>query len=180
MDEAEKAEVPAQRPTAGAGEIRFTRSKQAAVFFGAALVFLCGAAALFLLATPGWTRTASPVLATRCYAVIPLPLAALLTWAGVHLARHAYIVFSIVGMELYPFWFPSRNLQVLFWSEIEKLELQDGGNTLVIRLPGERAVFVSLAPLSRPARALLAHAVAGLQKRGSGADMSQADPPSDS
>ncbi|HUF61864.1 MAG TPA: hypothetical protein VMN36_07295 [Verrucomicrobiales bacterium] len=175
MDDPEKLEPPVQRRVPG--EIRFTRSKQAGMFFGAALLFFWVSVALLLLALPGWTRTAPPVLNTSGYAILPLPLAALLAWAGVHLARHAYIVFSTVGVELYPFWFPSRNMQVLFWPEIEKLELEAGGNTLVVRLPEERAVFVSLAPLSRPARTLLAHAVAGLQNRGSGAGLSQADPP---
>ena len=94
----------------GLQEIRFTRNAQAAHFFVLALVFFCVGIALYCLSLDLW-KTQEPMLKQSWYGLFTLPFIALAVWAGVHLAKHAYMIFSPVGIEIFPFFYPfSRNI----------------------------------------------------------------------
>ncbi len=166
----------------GQKEIRFTRNAQAAHFFLLSLGCLCPGLTLCLLSLNVWSVSTGPVLENGWYALVPAPFVILFALAGVHLAKHAYIIFSPVGIELFPFFFPSKHMQVLYWSEVAGIDLAPDERLLEITLAGEpeSKVFVTAAPLSRHSRSLLVKTVAGIRSRrarGAAPLDSASDPP---
>ncbi len=148
-------------------EIRFTRNGQAIHFFMLGLLLICVSVGLYLVSLDIWSVTQAPLLDHWRYALIPLPFAALSIWAGIHLAKHAYMIFSPVGIELFPFFFPSRNMEVLYWSEVEDLDLTPDGKMMEVTMlsEGEHKVFVAIAPLTAASQQLLGETIAGVRKR---------------
>ncbi len=150
----------------GLQEIRFTRNAQAVPFFIAALGFLCLGFALFALSWDIWVSL-EPLLDKAWYGLLVLPFVAGAAWAGWHLAKHAYMIFSPVGIELFPFFFPSKNMQVLYWNEVKEIGLTKDDAMMEVTLLGEHEnkVFVTTAPLTRASRALLKRTIHGIQEQ---------------
>ena len=157
----------ASSETRGQKEIRFTRNAQAVHFFLLGLGFFCIGLTLWLLSLDVWTVSTGPVLESPWWALTTLPFIAASTWWGIHLAKHAYMIFSPVGIELFPFFFPSKNMEVFYWSEIGHVSFEANQGLLEISLAGEaeRKVFVTTTPLNRASRALLAKTIEGIQAR---------------
>ena len=158
----------------GAKEIRFTRNAQAAHFFGLALCFLCVGIGLYLLSLEIWSVSREPLLKRSWYGLVVLPFVGVCVWVGMHLAKHAYMIFSPVGIELFPFFKPTKNMAVFYWSEIEDLQMTADGKMMEVTLISEgdhtNKVFVTTAPLRKASRALLVHTVERIrEKREAGA-----------
>lgn len=150
--------LPGPKPVEDpAKELRFTRSSQAAAFaiLGA---ILAGASIAMLLLN---VIPADPIL-PWWWPLVPLPPALLLFRLAYHCVRHAYIILTPLGIEIFPFFRPRRNLQVLYWSEIADAEVSEAGR-LVIHFDEERTsgIIASLAPLPPVHRDLLAEAIEG-------------------
>jgi hypothetical protein len=138
-------------------ELRFTRGAQATLFALIAAV-CCGASAVIIILnlipkdplTPWW------------WPLVPLPLAALCFRLAFRCARHAYIILTPLGIEIFPFFNSREHLQVLYWSEIADAEVNES-NQLVIHFNEEQTagVVASLAPLAPTRRTLLEQAIAG-------------------
>jgi hypothetical protein len=141
-------------------ELRFTRSRQAVTFVIAGIIFLCAAAGVLIL---GWQRLSA--LPSVWWALIPITGA----WASfriaVHLARHAYLLLSPIGIEVFPFFRPAQNMRLFTWGEIQHAEVSGDLRLLTLNLPGEAKVFISLDPLKPAARPLLAKAIAGVMEK---------------
>ena len=144
-------------------ELRFTRTGQALTFVGIAVAFLCLSLALWILATPllGSAVGERPPLGSHLWGFLPLLPALWSIWVAAHCARHAYVILTPLGIELFPFWVPSKNMQVISWSEITRAEVDDALKVLTIERAGGGKIFVALAPVSKPQRQLLQRAVAG-------------------
>jgi hypothetical protein len=146
-------------------ELRFTRSRQAVTFVIAGVVFLCLAAAAMLwwfqwVERPGWLWLA---------ALAPT----LLSWAclrsAVSMTRHAYLLLSPIGIEIFPFLRPARNMQLVSWSEIAHAAVTPDHRMLELSLTGGGKIFITLAPVKRSAVPLLKKAVCGvMEKRADG------------
>ncbi len=151
----------------GQKEIRFTRNAQAVHFFMLALLFLCLGVTLYLVSLDVWTVSQEPLLQGSWYGLLTLPFIAGFTAAGIHLAKHAYMIFSPVGIELFPFFFPSKNMEVLYWSEVQDVGFTPDEKMLEITMTGEpeRKVFIATAPLNRASRDLLGRTIAGVQEQ---------------
>lgn len=149
----------------GEKEIRFTRNAQAVHFFGAALFFLCVGVTLYLVSLDVWTVSQEPLLDSHWWGLIALPFIIGSAAAGVHLAKHAYMIFSPIGIELFPFFFPSKNMEVLYWSEVAEVGFTDDDKLLEVTMVGEpeRKVFIATAPLNQASQALLQRTVMGIQ-----------------
>jgi len=138
-------------------ELRFTRGAQASLFALVGAV-CCGAAAAVVIlnlipkdsVTPWW------------WPLVPLPFAALFFRLAFRCARHAYIILTPLGIEIFPFFNSRENLQVLYWSQIADSELNDR-NELVIHFNEEQTsgVVASLAPITPSRRILLERAIKG-------------------
>ena len=145
-------------------ELRFTRSRQAVTFVIVGVVFLCFAGAVGLwwlqwVDRPGWLWVV---------AFVPLVLAWACLRAAASMTRHAYLLLSPIGIEIFPFFRPSQNMQLVSWSEIEDAEVPPDQQMLILSLSGGGKIFISLDPVKLSARPLLARAVAGVMEKRAG------------
>jgi len=146
-------------------ELRFTRAHQAILFWSIATIFFCLSMWLFLAATPylnplDWEhRRVNSIL----WGFLPLFPALFFTWVALHLTRHAFIILTPLGIEIFPFWMPKKNLTVFYWAEIEKAEVDNEAKMLIIYLTGDgdSRVYVSLNPIRKARRPLLKRAIEG-------------------
>jgi hypothetical protein len=142
-------------------ELRFTRSHQAVTFVIAGVVCLClaGAVALWCVQwvdRPGWLWV---------LALLPLVLSWACLRSAASMTRHAYLLLSPIGVEIFPFFRPTHNMQLVSWTEIEHAEVPPDQRMLVLSLTGGGKIFISLAPVKPSSRPLLARAVAGVMEK---------------
>lgn len=141
-------------------ELRFTRSGQAPVFWLLAAVAF--STATTLLATAAY-RDVNPALPHPAWALLPLVSAMGALRLAVHLTRHAYLILSPVGIEVFPFFRPAANMEVFPWGGISDAEMDAGKRMLTLHFNAEKTsgVHLSLAPIRRDRRAFLEKAVLG-------------------
>ena len=141
-------------------ELRFTRSGQAVGFcvVGAVLVGI----AVTILAT-GYYRDVNPALPHPAWAV-PCAAAAvglfLLAW---HLTKHAYLILTPMGLEIFPFFRPAKGMQVVMWQEIHDAGVDEKRQRLTLHFNDDKTagMHLSMKPVRRKTRSLLAKAVLG-------------------
>ena len=142
-------------------ELRFTRARQAIVFWVLGVGLLCLAAGLFIL----WRQRLDhpPAWWTG---VLPLLFSAGSFWLAVRLTRHAYVLLSPVGLEIFPFIKPVRNFQLITWSEVEDARVDEARKLLIIRYAGvqDAGVILTLSPMTAAARNMLKRAIEGVME----------------
>ena len=141
-------------------ELRFTRSGQAVAFFVAGAV-LCGMA-VTLLAT-AYYRATNPELPHPAWAAPCIVLAVVALVIARHLTKHAYLILTPMGLEIFPFFRPASGMQVVFWQEISDAEIDPDGKWLTLHYNDEKTagMHLSLSPVRKKLRSLLAKAVLG-------------------
>ena len=142
-------------------ELRFTRSHQAITFLIAGIVFFCITAALVSLR---WWGTGGGSL---WWALLPLIGAWVSFRLAARLARHAYLLLSPIGIEIFPFFRPDRYLQLVSWGEIKDAAVSPDQRLLTLSLAGyeDSKIIISLDPVKPAARGLLAKAVSGVMEK---------------
>ena len=138
-------------------ELRFTRAGQARRLFLTAAVLTTGA--VFLLAAAFTPGLEFPLW----WSVLPLVPAAGLFLIAYRCVRHAYLILTPLGVELFPFRNPRENLQVLYWTEIAHAEVSEDHSLLILHFNEERTsgIKATLRPLAKAQRPLLARAIEG-------------------
>lgn len=139
-------------------ELRFTRAGQALVFAILAAVLVMVALVFFLLAPH---RPDHPVLPHPAWGLLPLALALLAGRLAWHCARHAYILLSPIGVEIFPFFRPAANMQVIPWAQIAAAEVGDKILTLHFSAERTAGIHLALSPIAKDRRELLAKAIRG-------------------
>jgi hypothetical protein len=144
-------------------ELRFTRSGQAAGFWLASAIL---AAAALTLAATSFYRGINPDLPHPAWALAPLMAAigaARLAW---RLTRHAYLILTPIGIEIFPFLRPAAGMQLVAWQEIESMETDAAMKRLTLHRDAAKTsgIHLSLRPVRPDRRALLARAVEGRVK----------------
>jgi len=139
-------------------ELRFTRAAQAVPFWLAAAV--CAVAALVLGAVSLY-RPENPALPHPLWALLPLVLAWLCLRVAIRCTRHAYLILSPLGVEIFPFFRPVSGMQMVPWAQIAGAEV--GERTLTLHFNEEQSagIHLSLTPIPRARRPLLAKAIEG-------------------
>jgi len=147
-------------------ELRFTRSRQAVTFLTAGIAALCLACVIFLTAIPvaGNAGDQPGTMYSPWWSLLALAPAVLCFWVVVHCMRHAFIILTPLGIELFPFWLPARKMQVIYWSEIIAAGVSGDLRTITIKCSG-RQVMATLAPIPVRGRTLLKQAIEGRMKR---------------
>lgn len=141
-------------------ELRFTRSGQAVVFWIAAAV--CAAACVTLI-TVSFYRHENPRLPHPAWALLPLVASFALTRLALRLTRHAYLILTPLGIDVFPFFRPEHGMQTVFWSEIHDVAVEEGGMRLTLHFNAEKSagIHLSLRPIEGQRRELLILAVQG-------------------
>ena len=139
-------------------ELRFTRSRQglsllllASILLGAALCILVSA------------LIKESAISTPLWAFPPFALALALLPIAWRCLRHAYLILSPLGIEIFPFFNAKKNLLIIYWSEIHHAEISDEMSKLVIHFNDEKTagVVASLSPIAKLKRPLLQRAIEG-------------------
>ncbi|WP_035607343.1 hypothetical protein [Haloferula sp. BvORR071] len=139
-------------------ELRFTRAGQALPFMILAAVCFMAALVFFLLAP---YRADHPVLPHPAWGLLPLALSFGLMRMAWHCARHAYILLSPIGVEIFPLFRPAANMQVIPWAQIAGAEVDEERLTLHFNVEKNSGIHLSLLPLAKDRRELLAAAIRG-------------------
>ena len=138
-------------------ELRFTRAGQAAVFWIAAAVF--AVAALTIIVTSVY-RDFDPALPNP-WSLLPLALSLLAARCAMKLTRHAYLILTPLGIEIFPFFRPASGMNLISWQEIHSAEVDGNFHRLTLHHNAEKTsgVHLSLRPIEAARRPLLAKAV---------------------
>jgi hypothetical protein len=147
-------------------ELRFTRSGQAAGFWVASAV--AAAAAITLLATSIY-RDINPFLPHPAWALVPLGLSGVAAKYALSLTRHAYLILTPLGIEIFPFFRPAEGMRLVVWQEVKSAELDEKLTRLTLHHNAEKSsgIHLSLKPIRKDRRSLLAKAVIGRLSPGS-------------
>jgi hypothetical protein len=124
------------------------------------------AAAVTLVAT-GVYRGENPELPHSLWALPCVVLAAACFWLTRHMAKHAYLILTPLGLEIFPLYRPAKNLNLVLWQEIIEAEISQDGKWLTLHFNADKTagLHLSLSPVARKLRSLLAKAVLGRVSR---------------
>jgi hypothetical protein len=141
-------------------ELRFTRSGQAGLFWMTAAV--SASVGITMLATSIY-RDINPELPHPAWAALPLVLALVMARAAVRLTRHAYLILTPLGIEIFPFFRPAAGMRLVTWQEIHHAEVDEKSTRLTLHHDPEKTsgIHLSLTPIRADRRSLLAKAVLG-------------------
>lgn len=141
-------------------ELRFTRSGQAVIFWmGSAVLVAVG---MTILAT-AYYRDINPRVPHAAWAVVPFAFAGLMAQTAVRLTRHAYLILTPLGIEIFPFFRPADGMRLVTWQEIDAAEVDGGLKRLTLHHDAGKTagIHLSLTPIRADRRTLLAKAVIG-------------------
>ena len=141
-------------------ELRFTRSGQAALFW--MLSAVAAAAAVTLTATSIY-RDVNPDLPHPAWALFPLGIAVAAARLAVKLTRHAYLILTPLGIEIFPFFRPAAGMRMIVWQEVDSAEVNAARTLLTLHHDAAKTsgIHLSLRPLRKDRRDLLVKAVVG-------------------
>lgn len=139
-------------------ELRFTRAGQAATFWIASAVCVM-AGLVFLLLIPH--REGNPELPHPAWSAVPFALASASARLAWRCTKHAYILLSPIGIEIFPFFRPASGMQVIPWAQVAAADIDDSRLTIHFNAEKTSGIHLSLAPVSRRGRELLATAIRG-------------------
>ena len=141
-------------------ELRFTRSGQAVVFC------MLGAVSIGAALTLGLSslyRDVNPDVPHPAWMLLPLVAAVFFLRMAVRMARHAYLILTPMGVEIFPLWRPEQGMRLVLWQEIDAVEFDDRLTLMTLHFDTAKSfgVHVSLRPLGAKLREALAMAVRG-------------------
>ena len=141
-------------------ELRFTRSRQAVVFWIASAML--SAVGVTILATSIY-RDINPAVPHPWWALVPLSFAVFLGHTAVKLTRHAYLILTPLGIEIFPFFRPSAGMRLILGQEVSDAEVDEKLTRLTLHHDAGKTsgIHLSLAPIRIDRRSLLAKAVVG-------------------
>ena len=145
-------------------ELRFTRSGQAAGFWILCAVLVAVSVTLWATAV---YRDINPELPHPAWGGLPLALALLSGRLAWHLTRHAYLILTPLGVEIFPFFRPARGMHLVTWQEVALAEVDEGRALLTLHYNAEKTsgIHLSLKPVRKEARELLVKALVGRARK---------------
>jgi hypothetical protein len=108
-------------------------------------------------------RDINPELPHPAWAAVPLVLALVMARVAVRLTRHAYLILTPLGIEIFPFFRPAAGMRLVTWQEIHHAEVDEKSTRLTLHHDPEKTsgIHLSLTPIRADRRSLLAKAVLG-------------------
>lgn len=149
-------------------ELRFTRSRQSVPFWLLGVVLALAALGLGIM----WRENLS-LWPPWWLALLPLAGSIGAFWLALRLTRHAYLLLSPVGVEIFPFFKPSGNFQLVTWGSIAEAEVSSDRRWLILTLAGyeDAKIILTLDPVDPRSRQLLIRAVTGVLDRRGGQEL---------
>ncbi|MDB4754814.1 hypothetical protein OAF84_06000, partial [Akkermansiaceae bacterium] len=97
---------------------------------------------------------------------MPLPflvLAWLLARVALHCTRHAYIILTPMGIEIFPLLKPEKNLNLIYWTELDHADFSEDLTLAKLHRDAEESsgAVLSLKPILAKQRPLLKKALEG-------------------
>jgi len=141
-------------------ELRFTRSGQAVVFWLVAAMLSGTAVTLGLTSL---YRDINPDVPHPAWMLLPLVAAIFLLRLAVRMTRHACLILTPMGVEIFPLWRPEQGMRLVLWQEIDAVEFDDRMTQMTLHFDAAKTsgVYVSLRPIRAGLRPTLAKAVKG-------------------
>lgn len=141
-------------------ELRFTRSGQAVMFWLLAAM-LAGTA--ITLGLTSLYRDINPALPHPAWMLLPLVAAIFLLRFAVRMTRHAYLILTPMGVEIFPLWRPEEGMRLVLWQEIDAVEFDQRMTLMTLHFDAAKTsgVHVTLRPIRAGLRPALAKAVRG-------------------
>lgn len=145
-------------------ELRFTRSGQATMFWIVSAIAFAVAMTLLLTAI---YRDVNPEVPHPAWAVLPLAVSWLSARLALRMTKHAYLILTPMGIEIFPLFKAETSMQMVMWSEIEGAETDGALTRLTLHHNAEKTsgIHLSLRPIRKDRRALLAKAISGRVSR---------------
>ena len=142
-------------------ELRFTRAGQAPLFMVISVALFASACALFILSTQYW-GVEKPLFKGWLWVIVPLIISSFaFLRLGLHCVSHAYIILTPLGVEIFPFFQPEKNLQIIYWQQIYDAEISENRKELVLHFSKDKqsGIVASLKPIPKIRWKLLEEAV---------------------
>jgi len=141
-------------------ELRFTRSGQAVWFWLGSLLLLASAVTIIIAASG---RITEPERIHPAWSIAPIVMAWFSAKLAVRLTRHAYLILTPIGIEIFPFIRPAQGMRLVGWGEIAEVEFDDKLHRLTLHYDSTHTsgIHLSLHPIRENLRPLLASAIAG-------------------
>ncbi|MEN8772304.1 MAG: hypothetical protein ABF379_03970 [Akkermansiaceae bacterium] len=138
-------------------ELRFTRAGQAQGFI------IIGAVSFAFSLLIGLTWFMGHPAFTWWMALPFLILSVFLTKVSAHCARHAYIILTPLGVEIFPLIKPRDNLNLVYWTQISDAEFDEELTALKLHFNEDQSsgIILSLKPILTKKRPLLKKALEG-------------------
>ncbi len=79
------------------------------------------------------------------------------------LTRHAYLILTPLGIEIFPFFKPADGMRLVMWQEVDHAEVDEKSTRLTLHHDAGKTsgIHLSLTPIRADRRTLLAKAVLG-------------------
>ena len=141
-------------------ELRFTRSGQAVIFWLMAAMLIGVAITLGLTS---FYRDINPDLPHPAWVVVPILAAIFFIRAAIRMTRHAYLILTPMGVEIFPLWRPEQGMRLVLWQEIDAVEFDERMTHITLHFDAEKTsgVHLTLRPIRACLRPALVKAVSG-------------------
>ena len=113
------------------------------------------------LVATSFYREMNPGVPHGLWAVPCFVVCGLAVWLARHLASHAYLILTPLGLEIFPFFRPAKAMQLVLWQEIVGAETNERWLTLHFNGEKTAGLHLSMRPIVKKRRELLAKAVLG-------------------
>ena len=106
-------------------------------------------------------RVSNPQLPHPAWALVPLGLAALAVRLAAGMTRHAYLILTPLGIEVFPWFRPAAGMRLVLWQEVRCAEANAAMTWLTLHHDDAKTsgIHLSLRPIRAERRRLLAMAV---------------------
>ena len=147
--------------------MRFTRAAQGRFFLVITAVLIAISLGLWVLATQGTEFEAPRLKGYAWTALLPMPLVLFLLRVAVRCIRHAYLIFTPLGIEIFPLFRPEKYMTLITWQEISLVDVDLPTKRMVLHHNVEKSsgIVLSLRPILPAQQRLLAHAMQTLMQK---------------
>ena len=140
-------------------ELRFTRTRQASQFFILTAFLMMLGVASFVALFASWGPNDVDFHFYAWFCLLPLIPSYFTLRLAIHCVRHAYILLTPMGVEVFPFFKPEKNLQIIFWQEVHSFDITSFLLTLHSSPEKTSGTVLTLKPLATAQISLLRKAI---------------------